>query len=162
MKKILFAILMFLFLLMWSGTGLAVGTLTLISTQELMIVNGIPQRIILTYQFTADKTTATIPVLAIDASIYKIFGYYLYSVETNTQASPTPTNLWDIIINNQDGLDVCYSQALDRDITKPSDIVFCATTGKSYYSVKGNLVLGISGNSVNGATGIVILTFLAN
>jgi hypothetical protein len=101
-----------------------------------------------------------VPATTIDVTTYDLIGYYLYEVDTKP-GTVSPTDDYDIVINDTYRSDICWTLLLNRD-TANDEQVFCATTGKSYPQVYGNLTVTWSNQSVHSATGTIVLIFVAN
>ena len=154
MKKILLTILM-LFLLY--SSAFAVGAVTF-TIDQIEPANQ-PRRVIITLSWTADAIAATVPSTTIQGALIK--GFYLYSAETNPGNAVAPTDNYDIVINDADGLDIAGSLLLNRD-TANTEIINIGTSGHGYPIVRGDLTFVLSNNAVNSATGTCILVFVAN
>jgi len=74
------------------------------------------------------------------------------------QRRQTITINYDIAINDADGLDVAGGLLADRD-TANTEIVNMRSSVSGYPMVRGNLSVALTGNSVNSATGTIIMTF---
>jgi hypothetical protein len=129
----------------------AVGT-----ASQTLEINGRDSSFVWTVTFTADASDGSIPSATMSAAnLAKVDGYYLYQVVTNP-GSTAPTDNWDVVILNSDGVaDVLGSQCLNRD-TANSETCFPI----NYYLVDAALTMSISGNSVNSATGTVKVFFV--
>jgi len=136
----------------------AAGTVTITSVKYW--VGGGQNRTIITLSWTADAADATVPSTTIDAALYVIKGWYLYSAETNPGAT-APTDNYDIVLNDTDDLDIAGGLLQNRD-TANTEMVNIGTSAHGYPVVKGNLTFSLSNNAVNSATGTLILTFVAN
>lgn len=106
--------------------------------------------------FTADDSTGAVNAAYMSAGdAVTLKNYYLYQVITNP-GSTAPTDNWDVVIANSDGVtDVLGSQCLNRDSTSSET---CYPL--NYYVVDGPLTMSISGNSVASATGVVKVLFV--
>lgn len=106
--------------------------------------------------FTADDSTGAVNAAYMSAEdAVTLKNYYLYQVITNP-GSTAPTDNWDVVIANSDGVtDVLGSQCLNRDSTSSET---CYPL--NYYVVDGPLTMSISGNSVASATGVVKVLFV--
>ena len=114
---------------------------------------------ILTISWVADSSNATIPDLVINATMYGVQGWYLYSAKTDP-GSTAPTDNYDIVIN-VDGFDICGGVLANRDTTN-TEMALVVTAAHGFPIVTGDMTVSISGNSVNSATGVIVLTFVAN
>jgi hypothetical protein len=135
----------------------AVGTSS-VSRTTIGATNSRP-RIVLTIVWAADSGAVAPAALTINASTYGISGWYLYSAKT-VPGSPSPTPNYDIVINDANGFDIAGGKLADRHTTAV-EIVNIGTATHGYPIVNGNLSFVVSGNSVNSATGTLILTFVS-
>ena len=136
----------------------AAGTVTI--TKEEIIIRHWPTRVILTIAWTADSSDKSVPQTVINATQYKINGYFLYSAETNP-GSTAPTDDYDIAINDEDVCDIAGTLLNNRD-TSNSEMVNFINASASYPMVRGNLTFVLTNNSVASATGSLILIFIEN
>lgn len=143
MKRILPKILLLSLAMLLIASGVfAVGTVTQTKTKD----DG--KLRIITLSWTADSADATIPA----TTISNVDGY-VYAVITNP-GSTAPTDNYDIVMTDADGIDVMGGALLNRD-TSTSEQAF-PSDGFSRY-VKGNLIATWTNNSVNSATGTLII-----
>ncbi len=155
MKRFLKSILMLAFLLVFLPPSHAAESVVVSNP----VLNYKADKAFVTITWTA-AADGSLTATSINTKVFNLVGFYLYSIETDP-GSTAPTDNYDITITDANALDICYSQALNRD-TSDTEIAFCATTSKSYYVIRGNLMFNLTGNSVDSATGIAILTFLEN
>jgi len=155
MKKLLLSLLLVLALTM---PAWAAGTVTITSSN--ITIHGNIWRKIITLSWIADAADATVPSTTITATTYGIGGWYLYSAETNP-GSVAPTDNYDIVLNNADGLDIAGGLLANRDATA-TEIVSIGTSAHGYPLVRGDLTFVLSNNAVKSATGTLILIFVAN
>jgi hypothetical protein len=132
------------------------GTVT-ISFNKMFLTGN--QRKILTLEWVADDSDHTIPDTPIDAALYKLGGLFFYSAETIPgSGAEAPTNGYSITVNDTDGIDLAGGLLADRSNVNP-EIVNIGKSSHGFPIVESNLVVSITGNLVNGATGVLILTF---
>ncbi len=155
MRKVL-GIILCLILLM-PVLSFAVGTAT-VSRTTIGATNSRP-RIVLTIVWAADSSAVAPAAKTIDASVYGISGWYLYSAKT-VPGTPAPTPNYDIVINDANGFDITGGKLADRH-TSAVELVNIGTATHGYPIVNGDLSFVVSGNSVNSATGTLILTFVS-
>ena len=136
----------------------AVGTAT-VSRTTIGATNSRP-RIVLTIVWAADAGAVAPDALTINAETYGISGWYLYSAKT-VPGTPSPTDNYDIVINDTSGFDIAGGKLANRDTTAV-EIVNIGTATHGYPIVNGNLSFVVSGNAVNSATGTLILTFVSD
>lgn len=136
---------------LFTGTAHAAG-----SVSSSIAANGFNEVQVWTLTFTADASDGSIPSTTMTASELKnVHGYYLYQIVTNP-GSTAPTDNWDVVVLNSDGVaDVLGSQCLNRD-TANSETCYPV----NYYLVDDALTVAISGNSVNSATATVKIFFV--
>ena len=108
---------------------------------------------VLTYTWTADAkgVVANSAMSAADAAM--VLGLYL--VQAETVPGTAPTALYDITVLNASGADVMGGGLANRSATL-GELAYPATASPV---ITGVLTFAISGNSVNAATGTVILNF---
>jgi len=127
-------------------------------TKQDITVGGSIERKVLTLAWTGDASGGSMPAVSVVTATYGIEGWFLYSVETNPGAT-APTDDYDIVINDADGLDIAGGLLANRD-TANTEMVSLRAAAAGYPMVRGNLSVVITGNSVNSATGTVIMTFV--
>lgn len=114
--------------------------------------------LVVTLSWTGDVaggTVGTVPSTATSTDITAaIAGYYLAMVVTNP-GTTVPTNAYDIVLNDADGVDVMAGALVDRSSTA-SEQAFPPVTSRP---VTGALTLVITNNIVASATGTVVLYF---
>lgn len=158
MKKLL--LIAILLSLMVATSVFAVGTVTITST-NVTVMNQVTRKII-TLSWVADASLHTVPSTTITAATYGIGGWYFYSAETNPGAgAAAPTDNYDIVINDADGVDIAGGMLMNRD-TANSEIAAIGLGSGQYPIVRGNLTFVLTNNLVDSATGTCILTFIAN
>jgi hypothetical protein len=155
MRKLALAILLVLFAF---STVWAVGKVT-ITSDNIFIDQGVARKVV-TLSWIGDSGNGTIPTITIDANTYKITGWYLYSVETNP-GSVAPTDDYDIVINDADGLDIVGGLLANRDVTN-TELILVGTATHGYPVVRSDLSVVWSNQAVHSATGTLILTFVSN
>lgn len=149
--KRLFITLLALSLLLMSPSGVwAAGTVT--DAGKLKYSKNVS---VLTYSWTADASAATVPATA---STIPIDGY-VFMVVTNPGAT-APTTLYDITLTDSDGVDIMGGELADRH-TSNSEQAFPLMSGSTDFFggrfVAGVLTLNVTNNSVNSATGTVVI-----
>ena len=155
LKKLLLAIVLVALL---AAPVWAAGTVTI--TSSAVTVQGDVWRKVITLSWVADAAEATVPPTTITAVTYGIGGWYLYTAETNP-GSTAPTDDYDMVLNDADGLDVAGGLLTNRDAIA-TEIVSMGTSAHGYPAIRGDLTFVLSDNSVNSATGTLILIFVAN
>ena len=128
-------------------------------TKSDITVNGRITRKVLTIAWTGAAAGGAIDAITINPVTYGIEGWYLYTVETNP-GTTAPTDNYGIAVNDADGLDIAGALLAGRDATA-TEIVNIGTSNHGYPVVRSNLSVAISSNSVNSATGTIIMVFLS-
>lgn len=155
MKRIILAVLMVLALAVpsWAASS---ATMTLDTS-----IDGIR---ILTINWTA-HTDGSFTAVSTDDYSHQgrtmtqwVKGYYLYTAETDP-GSTGPTDNYDIAINDANSLDIAGTKLANRD-QSTTELVNVGTATFGYPIVRGPLSIAITGNSVNSATGTIILVFV--
>jgi hypothetical protein len=136
--------------------GTVVETLTQYRNNKLIVWE-------LVLSWTGSSSDGTVPSTAISsATIGKISGTYLFLVKT-VPGTTAPTALYDIVLNDSDGLDVLGGVAADRSASAVEKAVPKQYTGQSIYGGvfidSGGLTFVLTNNSVVSATGKVKLYF---
>lgn len=115
---------------------------------------------ILTFNFIADDTAATVPATPTSAEITsEIQGMYIIQVVTNP-GLVAPQDNWAITITDDDGLDLMGGTLVARSDTLTQRAIPRIDTTYGIFGgaiIPGTITLNISGNNVNSATGTVIL-----
>jgi hypothetical protein len=80
-------------------------------------------------------------------------GLYITLVITNP-GSPAPTDNYDIVINDSDGVDVMGGTLANRDTSNSEQALpYIGSLAYGPRQIDGILTFSLSGNSVNSATG---------
>jgi len=127
-------------------------------TKSDITVNGRITRKVLTIAWTGAAAGGAIDAITINPVTYGLEGWFLYSVETNP-GTTAPTDNYDIAITDADGFDIAGGLLADRDQTN-TEMVNLRVAAAGYPMVRGNLSVAITNNSVNSATGTIILAFV--
>lgn len=116
------------------------------SKNDIMVGNDIVQEHI--WDWTADSADGTVPNTASDDTIT---GYVMLA-ETNPGATG-PTALYDIAVNNANGVDIFGAELADRSATLSEEVL--PKTGNAYGDrfVNSALTMVLTNNSVNSAVG---------
>ncbi|MFZ5989421.1 MAG: hypothetical protein ACOYWZ_20185 [Bacillota bacterium] len=149
MKKVIILILLML--------GFATYTFAA-GSSNITFFDVIKDKKTMTISWIADASNATVPDLTIDASLYELKGWYLYSAETDP-GGIAPTDNYDIVLNNTNGIDVAGGLLANRDIST-TEMVNISSSAFGYPIVRGDLTFSLSNNATNSATGILILIFV--
>lgn len=165
MKRILsiLAIIIFLFT---HATVMAAGSVTqTLTAQEPAGISTGGQVQLLTFSFTAASDDGTVPSTATSTDITAaITGMCIYEVITNPGATK-PTDNYDIVLEDADGVDMMGGTLADRDETNSERAVPLLMTTKlgtevpGRAPVNGPVTLKISGNNAASATGTVKVFF---
>ena len=152
MRKLVSFIIILLFLCLTS-LSYAAGSVT----QQLSSYDSGRLKI-LTFSWTADSSNAKVPGAVTSVSTTNALqGYYIYMVVTKP-GSPAPTSNYDIILNDQDGMDMMGGTLANRSATAVENAVPKVDTTNTLYGgrfVNGNITLLVDGNLVNSAKGTV-------
>lgn len=116
---------------------------------------------VLTFTCTADAAAATFPDTATsDAITAAIKGLYITEVRTNP-GTTAPTDDYDIVIKDADGIDLMGGSLLNRDTSNSEAAAPAIATGVYWQRpVDGALTISITGNAVNSAV-VVVKVFLS-
>lgn len=87
-------------------------------------------------------------------------GWYLYSAETNPGNGTAPTDNWDVVINDADGVDLAGGLLMNRD-TATTELVNIGTGAYGYPLATGDLTIVHSGNVVISSTWTLIITLVS-
>lgn len=112
----------------------------------------------LTLVIVADGSDGGVDDTVIDASLYGIENWFLYSVET----IPGPTNpsaSYDITVKDAAGLDIANGQLANRSETA-AELVNIGAGDFGYPIVRGDLTITMSGNIVHSAKITMIMKFV--
>jgi hypothetical protein len=146
MKKIMFTLFS---LLLLSSFAFASQTIT-----DVKDVNGMSSFKVITISWTAAANGSVTPESISDINTHEVKGMYLSSIETNP-GSPAPTELYDIVVTDVNGLDIFGANCLDRS-SSITENCFPLNGSKP---IDSSLTITISNNSVNSATGTIKLYF---
>jgi hypothetical protein len=138
MKRLL--VLFSLLLVLLPSFVLAAGTCTVVYTNPSRSI------ILATVSCTADVAAATYP----DTTLALGTGW-IFLAETNP-GTTAPTNAYDIVINNSNGVDVMGGALANRDGAAPGSGTTQRTTPAVSGWVDGPLTMVTSNNAVNSAT----------
>lgn len=129
------------------------GTITLASREKVNYGLSESKRCeIVTVSFVGDAANGTVPVLSIP-----LYGYLL-KVVTNP-GSTAPTDNWDIALQDpaDSALDAAAGKLVDRDTTTTEQVYPVVSGAVTPIFLAGTYGLAVTGNSVNSATGDIIL-----
>lgn len=104
-----------------------------------------------TFEWTADDANGSVPATQTSGEIY---GFVTHAI-TNPGAT-APTDNYDIVISDEDGLDIFTTNLTNRD-TANSEIARPGFPTASDYAerfVNSKLTFTLTGNSVNDAVGV--------
>jgi len=153
MKRLYFLLLAWL--LLFPVFGNAAGTVT----QKLDQYPSANMRV-MTFTWVGDAANGTVPSTATTAAITSdLLGWYVYAIETNP-GSVAPTTLYDVVVNDAEGLDIAGGLLANRSATATEKITPRLDETYSIFGgvlVDGALTLVISNQSVVSATGTVKL-----
>ena len=153
-KTLIFAILALCFCVSQVHAAAPPATIT---ATNIRVVTEITKKV-LTLTWTASG--GAVGDTTISASTYGIAGWYLYSAETNPGAT-APTDLYDIVLNDADGVDIAGGLLMNRSETA-TQLVNIGNSAHGYPVIRGDITMVLSNNVVAAATGTLVLTFVAN
>lgn len=158
MKKIIIALILAVLLpaSAW-GAGTCTPSFTRIYNSE-----GWTGLAVLTYTCTADAAAATFPSTSTDTAdsdgVYftdKIKGYHIVEVRTNP-GTTAPTDNYDIVINDHNGIDLMGGQLANRDTTTSEAAYPAIAAGIPWpRPIDGAITPVITGNNVNSAVTVI-------
>lgn len=124
-------------------------------TQSLAVISN-SNLAVLTFTCTADSAAATFPDTPTSTDITNaILGMYITEVRTNPGAV-APQALYDIVVNDADGIDIMGGALLNRSATVSERAIPIMITGiYGCTAIDGILTISISGNNVNSAVTVV-------
>ena len=157
MKKIvpiLFMMVLVFILVSPEVFAAAVGTRTV--TEDKIVVEGKHSKKIITIAWTGSVDDGSIPNTTLNANAVK--GWYFLSGETNPD-TPAPTDDYDIVINDADGVDLAGGRLMDRDTSNTELVSGMGAYG--YPLVRGDLTVVFTNQIVHSAKGTLILTFVS-
>lgn len=156
MKRIILTIIAILFLgtQVWAADGTCTQTVSKFKTAN-------PEFRVLTFSCTASTVNGSFPAIATTtATNSEIIGWYITEVRTNP-GTAAPTDDYDIVINDSDGIDLMGGRLADRDATNSEATAPAIATGVFWpRPIDGALSLVITNNSVTSAT-MTIKVFLS-
>jgi hypothetical protein len=157
-KKLLGLMLVFLLVLGSVQAALAVSSLT----QAIRCYGTNGAICVMTLTWTAHTDGSFTSTALTAANMATVAGYYLLEMETDP-GSTAPTDLYDIVITASAtgySYDVLGGAGANRSTTVTQAVYPKNTDTYRYQPVTGDTwTLGISGNSQNGATGVIRLIF---
>lgn len=154
MKKFLLGLLI-LFLFPFMAGADSVVT---VGDPVFYVVNGEKAVCTITISWTA-HTDGTVTATAVPLVTDGLQGWRLYSVETNP-GSTGPQASYDITLVDSQGLDMSAGKLTDLSATATEGKNISSTT-LIYPVITENFTFTLANNNVNGATGVLILTFVA-
>lgn len=114
----------------------------------------------ITISWTADDgdPDAGVSSITINPATYQIKGWYWYEAITNP-GSTAPTDNYDIVVTDTDGVDVSGGLLADRDSTN-SERVLLGRQANGYPIIRSSWMWSLSNNSAADATGTCTLVFV--
>lgn len=160
--KRLFVIALILCVLLPASAFAVVGTCVV--TEDKIVVQGQAQGQYVKKTFTLTCTGGTAgdagTVANVTLASNTVKGWYLYSGETNPGNGTPPTSLYDIVINDSDGVDLAGGLLMNRSQTA-TELVNIGTGAYGYPLVTGDLTIVHSGQTVISATWTLIITLVS-
>lgn len=135
------------------------GTVTQTCKRVYSTEGGPSDLYLLTFAWTADASAATIPAtVTTDAITAMIAGKWLIQAVTNP-GTTAPTADYDITLTDADGLDVMGGTLANRHTSNTEvAIPYPGSLAYAPVPITSALTLTITNNSVNSATGTVVIT----
>lgn len=117
------------------------------------------EKVYMSCAWVSDDSAGTAST-TIYADTNKLYGYILYSLETDPAIAPNvPSDNYTVTVSDANGLDMCASNAsANRDQTN-TEMVACSSSTQPYSVVRGNMTIAVSGAG-NSKQGTAILMFL--
>ena len=155
MKKIIITIVLAILLTASMSWAAAPGTCTQ-SFAEVYSASGPTPLATLTFTCTASAENATFPSTATTQTITdQIAGRYILEVRTNPGAT-APQALYDIAINDTDGIDLMGGSLENRSATVSEAAPPAIMTGVYWpRPIDGALTLAVTGNNINSAISVI-------
>ena len=153
--KRLVGLLVLVALLAIPSLGFAVGACVL-TTKELIPVQGVTQRIYITLTCTGDA--GGIAAYDFTPVSHGVRGWYLYNVTTNPGTAPTAA--YDITLVS-DGEDIAGGLLADRSATATETVVIAPTT-KGYHMTDKLISITFANETANPAVIVLTLRFIIN
>jgi hypothetical protein len=163
MKK-LFAIALIIFVLLPATTFAAIGTCTVVEDKIVVeggvVGEGKHSKKVFTLSCTGGTgaEAGTVSNVTLPANVVR--GWYLYSAETNPGAGVPPTDLYDVVINDPDGVDLAGGLLMNRS-TANTELVNLGTGAYGYPLVSGALTIVHTNQVVISATWTLIITLVS-
>ena len=112
----------------------------------------------ITTAWTADDADGTVPTLAVTFP----YDCLLYSILTNP-GSTAPTDNYDITAVDANSQDRLQTVGSNRDTANTEEAVIVYASTSIHPIVRGGdtLTITLAGNSVNSATGVIVLRYVA-
>ena len=142
-----------------SGTAHAAGSSSSYSIQWGESRTG--RMAVVTWVWVADDTNATVPDSALSTTHAALLKYYFADMgETIPGAVTAPTALYDVTLDDTNGMDVFGGKLTNRSDTAKEQVLPAIGGALGSRAVHTGLTLKIANNSVNSATGTGIITFI--
>ena len=146
-------------LLLLCGTALAAGSSNSYSIQWGR--SGENRMAVVTWNWVADDTTGAVPGSALSAADADLLRYYFADMgETKPGPFVAPTTLYDVTLEDPDGMDVFGGKMMNRSNTTGEQALPAISGALGDRPIYTGLTLRIYNNSVNSATGTVTVTFI--
>ncbi len=116
---------------------------------------------VVTWTWVADDTTGAVPGSALSAADADLLKYYFADMgETKSGPFVVPTTLYDVTLEDPDGMDIFGGKMMNRSNTTGQQVLPAISGALGSRAVYTGLTLRVYNNSVNSATGTVIITFI--
>lgn len=108
---------------------------------------------VLTFAWTADAADGSVPATAITANMAKVLSGLKAVLAITNPGTTAPTDNYDIVISDPDGVDIFGDALLNRDTSNSEQARPAISTLAGERLVNGVLTFTLTNNSVNSATG---------
>ena len=116
---------------------------------------------VVTWVWVADDTNATVPDSALSTTHAALLKYFFADMgETIPGAVTAPTALYDATLEDANGMDVFGGKLTNRSDPAKEQVLPAIGGALGSRAIHTGLTLKIANNSVNDATGTVIITFI--
>lgn len=142
-----------------SGAAYAAGSLNSYTIQWGRSEHG--RMAVVTWNWVADDTTGRVPGSSLSAADTDALKYFYVDMgETKPGTFIAPTALYDVTLEDPDGMDVFGGKMMNRSNTTGEQVLPAMSGALGSRPLYTGLTLRVYNNSVNSATGKVIITFI--
>jgi len=116
---------------------------------------------VVTWVWVADSSNATVPDSALSTTHAGLLKYFFADMgETIPGGVTAPTALYDVTLEDDNDMDVFGGKLTNRSDTAKEQVLPAIGGALGDRPIHSGLTLKIANNSVNDATGTVIITFI--